>query len=223
MCSLILAVSVRWTPSNCFMSSIFAGCHSGQQYSSRDRTNVWYRGMRVAALRSKNTERIQERIFLAPSVMLVIWWDQEMSFVIVTPRSFTFAWGLISEPSAVTYSLNCCWNGNSNRWFLLLAGGHISSNLFSWRSILFSSDHFIELARSDWSNSTSWVVLIAFFSRVSSAKLEMTECFIQDCRSFRYSMNKIGPRTVPWGTPEMTFAGYEWLPSITTVCCLLER
>ena len=59
--------------------------------------------------------------------------------------------------------------------------------------------------------------------RVSSAKWLMSEWFMQVCRSLMYMRNKIGPRTVPWGTPLFTFAGYECAPLITTVWSLSAR
>ena len=62
-----------------------------------------------------------------------------------------------------------------------------------------------------------------FFNLVSSAKLDVIECFMQEFRSFRYKIKKTGPRTVPCGTPDMTFAGVEDFPLMTTVWYLFER
>ena len=36
-------------------------------------------------------------------------------------------------------------------------------------------------------------------------------------------MKKMGPRTVPCGTPEITLDGIDDFPLMTTVCSLLER
>ena len=37
-------------------------------------------------------------------------------------------------------------------------------------------------------------------------------------RSLTYDRNSKGPNTVPWGTPEVTWARLERLPSYTTDC-----
>ena len=59
--------------------------------------------------------------------------------------------------------------------------------------------------------------MIAFDILVSSAKWLMMEWLIQVPRSLIYTRNKMGPRTVPWGTPLRTLAWYEWDPLTTTV------
>ena len=79
------------------------------------------------------------------------------------------------------------------------------------------------LFRSSCSSLVSATLLMVLFSLVSSAKLDATECWIQELISFRYSMKKMGPRTVPCGTPEITLDGIDDFPFMTTVCFLLER
>ena len=38
-----------------------------------------------------------------------------------------------------------------------------------------------------------------------------------------YIKKKIGPRTVPWGTPKVTGTDVDDVPSRTTVCVLSKR
>ena len=41
--------------------------------------------------------------------------------------------------------------------------------------------------------------------------------------SFTWMRNKIGPRIVPWGTPDVTADQLEYVPRIPTLCCLFVR
>ena len=49
------------------------------------------------------------------------------------------------------------------------------------------------------------------------------ECGTWSWRSLMNSMNRMGPRTVPWGTPIKISAKREWCPSSTTHCFLSVR
>ena len=70
---------------------------------------------------------------------------------------------------------------------------------------------------------TSDVVEMAFRILVSSAKWLIMDELIHWLRSLIYIRKRMGPRTVPWGTPLRTLAGYEWVPFIETVCIRLDR
>ena len=59
--------------------------------------------------------------------------------------------------------------------------------------------------------------------RVSSAKHLAIECMMQFSMSLINMRNKIGPNTVPWGTPLRISEMREWQPSTTTDCWRLER
>ena len=37
---------------------------------------------------------------------------------------------------------------------------------------------------------------------------------------FTQTKNKVGPRIVPWGTPDVTGDQFENVPRIVTLCCL---
>ena len=82
-------VNILCIDSTCLMSSILWGCQSGEQYSARLHTSVLYSGIIILALRSLKTEKIQDDVFLAVSVMLEMCLDHERSELIVTPRSLT--------------------------------------------------------------------------------------------------------------------------------------
>ena len=56
----------------------------------------------------------------------------------------------------------------------------------------------------------------------SSAKSLMFE-LIESVMSFMYNRKRTGPRTEPWGTPEMTLAGDEWEPFTDTVCVRFDK
>ena len=68
--------------------------------------------------------------------------------------------------------------------------------------------------------------LISLSLSLSSAKRFSLE-EITDCKSFMCSRNRIGPKTVPYGTPESTVTRSDCIPSqtcqalviYTTYCC----
>ena len=60
---------------------------------------------------------------------------------------------------------------------------------------------------SDW---------IGWCKMQSSAKSLIVECWIQSGRSLTYTRKRSGPKTVPWGTPEVTEIGEEEMPLIIT-------
>ena len=66
-----------------------------------------------------------------------------------------------------------------------------------------SAAHFSRFFRSSWSAMWSWMVRITLYSRQSSANSRTHEETLSG-RSLICTRNKIGPSTVPWGTPERT-------------------
>ena len=74
------------------------------------------------------------------------------------------------------------------------------------------------LCRETWSASE----VMGRYMRQSSANRHTWE-LTTDGRSFIWHKNNKGPNTVPWGTPERTGAGGEWVPSITTRWVLSAR
>ena len=59
---------------------------------------------------------------------------------------------------------------------------------------------------------------MVWYRKQSSAnKLTDEFLFMYDERSFIYSRNKDGPRTLPWGTPDFTGAISDLAPSTMTV------
>ena len=216
--SVIFAVYDRCIASNFFISSSFDGCHSGQQYSVLLLMRALNRGSITLALRLANIERVHAAIFLASSTMLEMWSDQLSSGVIVTPKSLTALVGDITVPSLAKYSVNSLEKGNSLSRFEVSVAWANSSN-FCWCSFMFAwSDQVLAQSRSSCRRLVSWTLFMDFLRRVSSAKLETTECLMHDSRSFRYRINRMGPRTVPCGTPDNTLAGSECLPFMVTVC-----
>ena len=97
------------------------------------------------------------------------------------------------------------------------------SNLSSWSFMLFDLDQLIMLLRSSWSRETSCCEAMCFETRVSSAKKLTLECCTQPWRSLMNKMKRIGPNTVPWGTPLMMLARTDRWPSRTTHCFLSVR
>ena len=60
-------------------------------------------------------------------------------------------------------------------------------------------------------------------TRVSSAFLDATLCIRSQSRSSIIIMNRIGPRTVPCGTPDITEAGFDSPPFAETCWYLPVR
>jgi hypothetical protein len=66
------------------------------------------------------------------------------------------------------------------------------------------------------------VVLILLTRTQSSANSRVVDETTDD-KSFMKSMNKRGPKTVPWGTPEETVVAADDWPSSTTHCVRPSR
>ena len=58
---------------------------------------------------------------------------------------------------------------------------------------------------------------------LSSANSLSLLYFSYSGKSFMKIRNRIGPRTVPWGTPDVTETDAEEVPFMTTVCVLSDK
>ena len=97
----------------------------------------------------------------------------------------------------------------------------ISSHLSGLKCICQSASQSCSLLRSSCRDSASSSVLMRQYKRQSSAKRRAL-AWTLDGRSLMYARNSRGP-TVPWGTPEVTGAEVDDLPSTTTFWVLLDR
>ena len=70
--------------------------------------------------------------------------------------------------------------------------------------------------------SISFIFFIALKSFVSSAKILMFDLTSLG-RSFMNIINSIGPRSLPWGIPDMTSAQSDVSLLRITLCCLLFK
>ena len=75
---------------------------------------------------------------------------------------------------------------------------------------------------SFWMPSISFKFCIALKSFVSSAKILMYNLTSLG-RSFMNIINSIGPRTLPWGIPDITSAKSDMSLRITLCCLLLNK
>ena len=139
------------------------------------------------------------------------------SFERVTPRSRTCCFSWMVELSLLVYVVSSCV------FLEVLLVYLISSNLSQLNNILLSSDHlYIEL-RSVWRRVVSIGVAMPFPTLVSSAKDDRKASATSLSMSPMRTRKRSGPRTEPWGTPETTGLGVDFLPFITTVWVLLVR
>ena len=75
-----------------------------------------------------------------------------------------------------------------------------------------------EIENGPWSASER----MGWYTRQSSINSQTCESTTLG-RSFIWSKNNNGPKTVPWGTPESTIAHLNCLPSTTTRCTLFFK
>ena len=85
-----------------------------------------------------------------------------------------------------------------------------------------SFSHWHCLSMSSCKMAASLSDLIWRYKIQLSAK-RRTFDLTDDGKSLIYIKNKCGPRTVPWGTPDLTSTLDEWEPSKTTLCWRLVR
>ena len=116
---------------------------------------------------------------------------------IMTPRSFsdsTFSIGSSSLSFLMVYV-----------WFMSWFPKCICLHFLKLKSIFHSTDQFIELLTAHCNCVTSAVRFTVWYIFASSAK-SFLRAWITNGRSFMKIRNKIGPRTLPWGIPLVTFA-----------------
>ena len=77
----------------------------------------------------------------------------------------------------------------------------------------------IELRSYCKSVESCWVLMLRYRMQ-SSAKRRIVLLLASSGRSLMYIKNSMGPRTVPWGTPERTGWEEDCVPSETTLCDL---
>ena len=173
----------------------------------------------MVGLRVWNTLSTQAAFCRALLLILWMWGDQERSSLTVTPRSRRVDIGVREHPAGVVYWKSSLVKGSSLRSFDFAALWCMNWNLSSCRDILFNVDQLITLSRSLWSNAISSSTRIALEIRVSSAKHRSVESLTHCVISLMNSKNKMGPSTVPCGTPLIMVALSDLLP-LTTTCCV---
>ena len=77
--------------------------------------------------------------------------------------------------------------------------------------------HCSSVCRSCCKVWESFLLVTVKYTAVSSANSLTCEVIFSG-RSFMYSRNKIGPRTEPWGTPDVTGISDDFSPSRATHC-----
>ena len=88
-------------------------------------------------------------------------------------------------------------------------------HLLALKAICHFSDQTSNLLRSLWSISALLMLLTNPYRRLSSANRPHSEVIWRPM-SLMYPKNISGPRTVPWGTPEVTVTGEDSEPLTTT-------
>ena len=112
-------------------------------------------------------------------------------------------------------------------WYLVLRGHYLQVtrivvHFLEWKDIRQSDSNFSSAERSSCSLFESCKLSIWRNSKQSSANNLAWESTTEE-RSLIKARNKRRPRTVPWGTPEVTSASSDLAPSIRTCCFLLRR
>ena len=133
------------------------------------------------------------------------------SSLTATPRYFALS------PAWRIWPCNC-------RLTLMTLVGTYSNDLAFFR-VNFHLHHFLTLggggdaSSSCWSCYASSLLPICRYRSASSAKSLVSDCVDSEC-SLTNAKNKSCPRTVPWRTPEMTWASAYVTPS-NNICCFL--
>ena len=122
----------------------------------------------------------------------------------MTPRSRSCSTGLSNVVSETLY-WNCSQTNGSSRVMLLL------------------SNHRITFSRSFCKRETSFSQQIGLYTRVSSAKLLIIDLAMQRSISLINMRKRMGPNTVPWGTPLIIRARNDKWPLTMTPYILTER
>ena len=73
-----------------------------------------------------------------------------------------------------------------------------------WNDMSQSFSHFAADVRSSYNFSVFSLFCIVLYMMLSSANNLRMLCWMYSLKSFIYTRNRIGPKTVPWGTPDVT-------------------
>ena len=127
-------------------------------------------------------------------------WHCQLRFTsILTPRYFTLSVGCSLLPHSLTFK------SSSNFFYLDLK--ITIPVFFTLSEILLAFSQFTSCFKSALTSLFSFLIeLLRHNKIVSSAKWWTLQNFIAWLRSFIYSKNRRGPRTEPWGTPQLTAA-----------------
>ena len=145
------------------------------------------------------------RVLLAFLQTLSTWVLHDRLLVMLIPR-------YLAQLVLLRISL---WMVYVNGMQLLLLVIVMTSHLLGLKSISQSCSHCCSLSKSACKASASEVSWIVRYIRQSSAKSLVVEDAIPG-RSLIKTKKSRGPRTVPWGTPDVTNEVLEDCPSIKT-------
>ena len=100
---------------------------------------------------------------------------------------------------------------------------HLAVHFPGLNSICQSFSHCSSDDRPDWRACWSLSVVVLLNRRQSSANSLVQEECTKSGRSLMYERKRRGPRTVHWGTHDVTFAWEECIPSSRTSCVLSAK
>ena len=98
-----------------------------------------------------------------------------------------------------------------------------SWHFWGWKLMSHCLSHCWSASKSDCRSAASWWVWISLYMRQSSANNLVLDERTHLGRSCMYIRNNRGPRTVPWGTPDVTGLVSDDFPSRMTVCSRCDR
>ena len=192
--------ALRWTASILFM----LGLYIGETYSTWGLTIVLKAAWRMPLWLVWVFLRMNPKVRFPFMIIYCIYWFQVRSWPISSPRYFAWSTGSKTWPCRTKWV--CVWGGFRARvicrtWHLL--GLKCLLPLFNFLKILLQG----------------LGIIFAGDGQVSVSSSKSLTCeFLFSGRSFMYRRNKIGPRTEPWGTPEVTRTSDDFCPSKATHC-----
>lgn len=124
---------------------------------------------------------------------LSIWWFHDRLLEMLTPRYLALVVTASSFPW-MYYGVMCCFH---------LVVIRITSYLSGLKCMSQSASQFCRLSRSIWSCLVSASVVMVLYRRQSSAN-NLALDFTLKGISLMYAKKSSGPRTIPWGTPDVT-------------------
>ena len=126
---------------------------------------------------------------------------------------------VIETPRYECESVSCNIDWPSVYWwvdFVLECETFSTKHFLALNCICQLSCHSESVFKSVCKRSTSESSWMGRYITQSSANKRTSDVILSG-RSFIYAKNKRGPRTVPWGTPDLTCTHCEWSPSTTTL------